>query len=89
MCDLQRHPLYGRSRFLTVQLAATALGVLCYVLLTSLDLESLAEHKELLFLFNALLLLLLIPFGTDGGHGQPELAGPARFPGEYPACGDL
>lgn len=70
----------GSSRFLTVQLAATALGVLCYVLLTSLDLESLAEHKELLFLFNALLLLLLIPFGTDGGTGNRSWLDLPGFP---------
>lgn len=49
----------GSNRFLIVQLAATALGVLFYILLTSVDLEGLAEHRELLFLFNALLLLLL------------------------------
>ena len=52
----------GSSRFLTVQLAATALGVLFYVLLTSMDLEGLAEHRELLFLFNAL------PTGGAGTH---------------------
>ena len=45
----------GSNRFLIVQLAATALGVLFYILLTSVDLEGLAEHRELLFLFNALL----------------------------------
>ena len=67
----------GSSRFLTVQLAATALGVLFYVLLTSMDLEGLAE---LLFLFNALLLLLLIPFGTDGGTGNRSWLDIPGFP---------
>lgn len=70
----------GSSRFLTVQLAATALGVLFYVLLTSMDLEGLAEHRELLFLFNALLLLLLIPFGTDGGTGNRSWLDIPGFP---------
>ena len=70
----------GSSRFLTVQLAATALGVLFYVLLTSMDLEGLAEHRGLLFLFNALLLLLLIPFGTDGGTGNRSWLDIPGFP---------
>ena len=70
----------GSSRLLTVQLAATALGVLFYVLLTSMDLEGLAEHRELLFLFNALLLLLLIPFGTDGGTGNRSWLDIPGFP---------
>lgn len=70
----------GSSRFLMVQLAATALGVLFYVLLTSMDLEGLAEHRELLFLFNALLLLLLIPFGTDGGTGNRSWLDIPGFP---------
>lgn len=63
-----------------MQLAATALGVLFYVLLTSMDLEGLAEHRELLFLFNALLLLLLIPFGTDGGTGNRSWLDIPGFP---------
>lgn len=60
----------GSSRFLTVQLAATALGVLFYILLTSVSVEALGERREFLFLFNALLILLLIPFGTDNNTGN-------------------
>ncbi len=43
----------GSSRFLTVQLAATALGVLVLCPADLHGLEGLAEHRELLFLFNA------------------------------------
>ena len=43
-------------------------------------LEGLAEHRELLFLFNALLLLLLIPFGTDGGTGNRSWLDIPGFP---------
>lgn len=60
----------GNTRFLTVQLAATVLGVLFYILLTAVSLENLAERRELLFIFNVLLIGLLIPFGTDGGTGN-------------------
>ena len=37
----------GSSRFLTVQLAATALGVLFYILLTSVSVEALGDFAHL------------------------------------------
>lgn len=70
----------GSSRFLTVQLAATILGVLCYVLLTSVDVEILAERREILFAIDAILILLLIPFGTDGGTGNRSWLDLPGFP---------
>ena len=70
----------GSNRFLIVRLAEP-LWVCCFISsLTSVDLEGLAEHRELLFLFNALLLLLLIPFGTDGGTGNRSWLDIPGFP---------
>ena len=60
----------GSSRYLITQSGATMLGVLMYVLISSIDAEFFAEHRYLLVIFNAFLLLLLIPFGTDGGTGN-------------------
>ncbi len=61
---------WGNTRFLTVQLAATAMGVVCYVVLTSVQMNALAERQGLLFCLNAFLILLLIPFGYSGGTGN-------------------
>ncbi len=61
---------FGSPRYLVVQVAATLLGVLCYILLTSLRMQILGERRELLFFLSAFLLLLLIPFGIDGGTGN-------------------
>ena len=63
----------GSHRFLTVQIAATALGVLFYILLTNVSVETLGERREVLFIFNALLILLLIPFGTVAGGNRSWL----------------
>ena len=57
----------GPLRYLIVQGAAAALGVLLYVLVSSIDTEFFSEHRYWLVVFNIFLLLLLIPFGTDGG----------------------
>lgn len=70
----------GSSRFIIVQLAATAIGIVCYFLLTCVDVEIIAERKELLFVFNVFLILLLIPFGTDGGTGNRSWLDLPGFP---------
>ncbi len=61
---------WGNTRFLAVQLVATAMGVICYVVLTSIRVDAMAERRELLFCLNAFLILLLIPFGYSGGTGN-------------------
>lgn len=61
---------WGNARFLTVQLTATAMGVVCYILLTSIRMDTLAERQGLLFALNTFLILLLIPFGYSGGTGN-------------------
>jgi len=60
----------GPLRYVIVQAIASALGVFMYVLISSIDSEFFSEHRYWLVVFNCLLLLLLIPFGTDNGTGN-------------------
>lgn len=57
-------------RYLIIQTAAIGLGVMMYALVSSVDLDVLSEHRMLMVSFNVLLLLLLIPFGTDNNTGN-------------------
>ncbi len=64
-------PKFGSStRYIVVQLAATALGVVCYLLVSSVNLDFLSEHRGALTVFNIGLLLMLLPFGTDHKTGN-------------------
>ena len=60
----------GATRYLTVQILAAALGILLYFLISSIDAETLSEHRVSLTVFNIFLLLMLIPFGTDNDTGN-------------------
>ncbi len=60
----------GSPRQLIVQIVAALLGVLLYVVVSSVDAEFLSEHRTALVIFNTVLLGLLIPFGTDNGTGN-------------------
>ena len=53
----------GSSRFLVVQGAALILGVMLYIAVSLLDIEIVAEHWLLLWLFNTLFMLLLLRWG--------------------------
>ncbi|HIT34642.1 MAG TPA: FtsW/RodA/SpoVE family cell cycle protein [Candidatus Faecousia intestinigallinarum] len=55
----------GSVRFVVMQIAGAGLGVLFYALISSVDVEFLAENRWALVVFNTFLLLLLIPFGED------------------------
>ena len=57
-------------RYIVVQLLAIALGVLIYAIISSIDMDFLQEHRNLMVAFNCFLLLLLIPFGTDNNTGN-------------------
>lgn len=61
---------FGSSRYLVVQIAATLLGLMCYILLTYLRVDAIAERREVLFFVGVFLILLLVPFGYDGGTGN-------------------
>ena len=60
----------GNLRYIIIQLAATALGVLAYAIVSSIDIDFMSEHRGLLIAFNLFLLFLLIPFGTDNNTGN-------------------
>lgn len=60
----------GNTRFIVIQFVAAGLGVLMYALISSIDADTLAEHRTALVVFNIFLLLLLIPFGTDNNSGN-------------------
>ncbi len=60
----------SNARYIIIQLAAIALGVLMYAIMSSVDIDSLAERRNLLVGFNVILLLMLLPFGTDNNTGN-------------------
>ena len=60
----------GNTRYIIIQLVATVMGVVAFAVISSIDAEAMAEHRRELVIFNTLLLMLLIPFGTDNGSGN-------------------
>lgn len=59
----------GSSRYIIVQIGAAIIGVFMYAIISSIDVESLAEHRVGMTVFNTVLLLMLYPFGvTIGGN---------------------
>ena len=60
----------GFTRYLTVQIVAIVLGVIFFMMTSSLDVDFLSEHRSVLVGFSAFLLLLLIPFGTGSNLGN-------------------
>ena len=71
---------FGESNFkyLAIQLVSIGLGVVVYAMVSSIDLNYLSEHRAALVIFNVLLLLMLIPFGTDNNTGNKSWL---HFPG--------
>ncbi|MBQ8621580.1 MAG: FtsW/RodA/SpoVE family cell cycle protein [Oscillospiraceae bacterium] len=57
-------------RYIVLQSVAILMGVAAYIMISSLDLELLSEHRAALVAFNCMLLLLLIPFGDDNDSGN-------------------
>ena len=60
----------GSMRQVIVQIVAAGLGVVMYMISSSVDAEFFSEHRTALVIFNTFLLLLLIPFGTDNDTGN-------------------
>ena len=60
----------GNLRYIIIQLVATGLGVFMYALISSIDVDVMSEHRGAMVAFNTLLLLMLIPFGTDNNTGN-------------------
>ena len=57
-------------RYIALQLVAIGLGVVIYAVISSIDLDVMSEYRGALVAFNILLLLMLIPFGTDNNTGN-------------------
>ena len=68
----------GNTKYIVIQLAAIALGVLMFAIVSSIDADTISENRMLLTAFNIFLLLLLIPFGTDNNTGNKSWL---KFPG--------
>ena len=66
----------GTLRYLLVQIGASIAGIIGYVVISSIDTETLAEHRNGLVFLNTLLLLMLIPFGVTVSGNRSWL----RFP---------
>ena len=60
----------GNFRYIALQSFAIIMGAAAYILISSVDLDMLSEHRAWLVAFNCFLLFLLIPFGTDNGSGN-------------------
>lgn len=60
----------GNLRYIVIQLFATLLGIAMYAVISSIDIDSMSEQRNLLVAFNVILLLMLIPFGTDNNTGN-------------------
>lgn len=60
----------SNTKYILIQLVATALGVLMYAIVSSIDVDFMSEHRGVLVAFNVIMLLLLIPFGDDHSTGN-------------------
>ena len=60
----------GFTRYVIVQIVAALLGVGMYAVISSIDAELFSEHRSKLVVFNVILLLMLLPFGTDNDTGN-------------------
>ncbi len=60
----------GSHRYLIVQGAALVLGILLYIGVSLLDVEVLAEYRQLLMVFNVLFMSMLLIWGVEGNTGN-------------------
>ena len=60
----------GWFRFVAIQLIAAMAGIFLYVMISSVDADIFSEYRIGLLIFNTILLLMLVPFGTDKGSGN-------------------
>ena len=57
-------------RYIAFQILAIVLGVMIYAIISSIDLDIMSEYRGAMVAFNVILLLMLIPFGTDNNTGN-------------------
>ena len=60
----------GSSRYMLVQFGATIIGLIAYIIISSIDADIYAEHRGVLTVIALGLILMLIPFGTDNNTGN-------------------
>ena len=60
----------SNTKYILIQLLAIMLGILMYAIVSSIDVDFMSEHRGAMVAFNTLLLLMLIPFGTDNNTGN-------------------
>ena len=60
----------GSIRYVLVQIGAAVIGVFLFFIISSVDSDFFSEHRTWLVIFNCVLLLLLVPFGTDNATGN-------------------
>ena len=60
----------GNARYIIIQMVSILIGVGAYAVMSSIDIEAMSERRNWLVIFNVLLLLMLIPFGTDNNTGN-------------------
>ena len=60
----------SNAKYIIIQLVAIMLGILMYAIVSSIDVDFMSEHRLALVAFNVVLLLMLIPFGTDNNTGN-------------------
>ena len=63
----------GNARYIRTQTLALILGIIVYVLLTLIDVDIIAERRELLLIFSVLFIGMLKIFGVRARR-QQELA---------------
>lgn len=63
----------GNSRYVLVQLIAMLLGIALYVLFTLIDVDIIAERRELLLVFSLLFIAMLRFFGVERGGNKSWL----------------
>ncbi len=60
----------GSSRYMLVQLGATFIGLIAFIVVSSIDADVYSEHRGILTAMTLTLLMMLIPFGTDNNTGN-------------------
>lgn len=60
----------SNTKYILIQLLAIMLGILMYAIVSSIDVDFMSEHRGAMVAFNTILLLMLIPFGTDNNTGN-------------------
>ena len=57
---------FADNRYIVIQLLALFLGVIVYIFFTLIDIDIIAERREVLYIFNIILnMLLFTPFGVE------------------------